>query len=139
MVHAGSLHAQVPGVFVYSACGVNELNWYWITVGAVAPPVVALLVAVPFWWNDQPIFGNLAGTAVLFGAAFALIMREHMQLERIVSACLDGGLPCFPDPPAFTRFAIYAFVALAQVIALFTLSLKVEQKRRRRGYSPEWR
>jgi hypothetical protein len=56
-----------------------------------------------------------------------------------VNACLDGGIPCFPDPPAFTRFAIYAFVALAQVIALFTLSLRVEHWRRRRGYSPEWR
>jgi hypothetical protein len=136
---AGNLRAQVPGVFVYSAFGVNELSWNWIALGAIAPPVVALLVAFPFWWKEQPIFGNIAGTAVLFGAAFALIMREHMQLERIVSACLDGGLPCFPEPPAFTRFAIYAFVALAQVIALFTLSLKVEHRRRRRGYSPEWR
>jgi hypothetical protein len=124
---------------VYSAFCVNELNWYWITMGAIVPPVAALVVAFPFWWKEQPIFGNIAGTAVLFGAAFALIMREHMQIERVVSACLDGGIPCFPDPPAFTRFAIYAFIALVQVIALFTLSLKVEHRRRRRGYSPEWR
>lgn len=117
----------------------NELNWYWIGLGAALPPIAGLLVAAPFWWKDQPIFGNIAGTAVLFGAAFALIMREHMQIERVVNACLDEGMPCFPNPPAFTRFAIYAFIALAQVIALFTLSLYVEQWRRRRGYSPEWR
>ena len=115
------------------------LNWNWIALGATVPPVVALLVALPFWWKEQPIFGNLAGTAVIFGSAFALIMREHMQIERLVFACLDGGLPCFPNPPAFTRFAVYAFVGLIEVIALFTLSLKVEHRRRRRGYSPEWR
>ena len=117
----------------------NELSWYWIALGAFIPPIGAVLVAFPFWWKEQPIFGNIAGTAVLFGAAFALIMREHMQIERVVNACLDGGIPCFPNPTAFTRFAIYAFIALGQVIALFTLSLKVEHRRRRRGYAPEWR
>ncbi len=118
---------------------VEGLSWNWIALGATVPPVVALFVAFPFWWKEQPIFGNLAGTAVIFGSAFALIMREHMQIERLVLACLDAGLPCFPNPPAFTRFAVYAFVGLIEVIALFTLSLRVEQRRRRRGYSPEWR
>ena len=115
------------------------LHWYWIAVGATIPPVVAIALAFPFWWKEQPIFGNLLGTAVLFGSAFALIMREHVLLTRMIMACLDAGLPCFPDPPAFTRYAIYAFIALFQVIVLFSLSLKVEHKRRRRGYSPEWR
>jgi len=124
---------------VYSLSDVNELNWYWIVLGATVPPIAGLLVALPFWLKEQPIFGNIAGTAVIFGAAFALIMREHMQIERVVTACLDGGIPCFPNPSAFTRFAIYAFVALVEVIALFTLSLRVEHKRRRRGYAPEWR
>ena len=117
----------------------NGLNWYWIGIEATAVPLAALLVALPLWLKQQPIFGNIAGTAVIFGAAFALIMREHMQIERLVSACLDAGLPCFPNPPAFTRFAVYAFVGLVEVIALFTLSLRVEHRRRRRGYSPEWR
>ena len=124
---------------MYSLTDVNELSWYWITVGAIVPPIAGLLVAAPFWWKEQPIFGNIAGTGVIFGAAFALIMREHMQLERVVHACLDDGVPCFPNPSAFTRFAIYAFIALFQVIALFLLSLKVEQRLRRRGYAPEWR
>jgi hypothetical protein len=124
---------------VHSYPVVTGLNWYWITLGATVPPVVALLFAFPFWWKEQPIFGNLVGTGVLFGSAFALIMREHAQLTQMVAACLDAGLPCFPDPPAFHRYAIYAFVALFQVIALFSLSIRVENKRRRRGYSPEWR
>jgi hypothetical protein len=56
-----------------------------------------------------------------------------------VRACLDEVLPCFPNPSAFTRFAIYAFIALAEVIALFLVSLRVEERIRRRGYAPEWR
>ena len=46
---------------------------------------------------------------------------------------------CWPDPSAFARYAIYAFIALFEVIMLFSVSLKVETKVRRRGYAPEWR
>jgi len=52
---------------------VNQLNWYWIVLALIVPPIV-------------------------------------------------GGL-----------------VALFQVIALFSLSLKVDERARRRGYAPEWR
>jgi hypothetical protein len=118
---------------------VNGLNWYWIGLEASVVPIVGLLFALPLWLKQQPIFGNIAGTVVIFGAAFGLIMREHMQIEAMVSKCLDGGIPCFPHPDAFTRFAVYAFVALFEVILLFSLSLRVEQKIRRRGYDPQWR
>ena len=40
---------------------------------------------------------------------------------------------------AFTRFAIYAFIGLTEVIALFSLSIVVEDRARRRHYAPEWR
>ena len=66
-------------------------------------------------------------------------MREHIELDRVSQSCLDRGFTCFPDPSAFTRFAIYAFIALFEVMVLFTLSLGVEAKLRRRGYAPEWR
>jgi hypothetical protein len=48
-------------------------------------------------------------------------------------------VPCFPQPDAFTRFAVYAFIALFEVIVLFMYSLRVERKLRDRGYAPEWR
>jgi len=118
---------------------VNELNWFYISVEATIPPLVAALVALPFWLKEQPILGNLAGTAVIFGAAFALIMREHMELDAAITRCFDQGLVCFPNPPAFTRYAIYGFIALFWVIVLFMVSLKVETKMRRRGYDPQWR
>jgi hypothetical protein len=118
---------------------VNELNWFWIALALTVPPLVGGLVALPFWLKGEPIFGNIAGTAVIFGAAVALIMRERVQLDLMARGCLEQGFVCWPEPSAFTRFAIYAFIALFEVIGLFSLSLRVEAKIRRRGYAPEWR
>jgi len=105
----------------------------------ILPRVIALVLALPFWIKEQPIFGNLVGSAVIFGTAFALIMREHAELDRGIMSCFEQGMVCFPHPPAFTRYAIYGFIALAEVIALFLLSLTVERRLRRRGYDPQWR
>ena len=118
---------------------VNSLNWFWILVAASLPALAGVLVAYPIWRVNQPILGNLAGSAVVFGAAIALIMREHVELDRQVQACLGQGVTCWPDPSAFTRYAIYAGIALMQVMALFSISLRVEHRLRRRGYDPEWR
>ena len=105
---------------------------------AAVPLPCALLVAYPFWRMAQMIFGNIVGTAVIFGSAFAMILREHAEIDRVVQGCLDEGLACFPEPGAFTRFAIYAFIELIQILVLFSVSLKVEERARRRNYSREW-
>jgi hypothetical protein len=115
---------------------VNQLNWSWIALALTVPPVVGGLVAYPLWRKNQPILGNLTGTTVIFGAAMALMMREHVELIRVAQKCLDEGFTCWPDPSAFTRYAIYAFIALVEAMALFSLSLKVETRLRRRGYDP---
>jgi hypothetical protein len=118
---------------------VHELSWSWIALMATAPPLVGLVVAIPIWRTKQMILGNLAGSFVIFAAAIALILRESVGLERLTRQCLDSGFTCWPDPSAFTRFAIYAGIGLLEVFALFTLSLKVEENMRRRHYAPEWR
>ena len=117
----------------------THLNWNWITLELTAPPIVAFLAALPFWRKGGMIFGNIAGTAIIFGTAFALMMREYVEIDRMVRDCLDTGQVCFPVPGAFTRFAIYAFIGLAEVFVLFTLSLRAEKKRRDQDYAPEWR
>ena len=117
----------------------HELSWFWIALALTAPPLIGGLVALPLWLKGEPIFGNLAGTAVIFGAALVLILRERVELDRLAQRCLDQGFVCWPEPSAFTRYAIYAFIALFEVIVLFSLSLRVEAKIRRRGYAPEWR
>jgi hypothetical protein len=117
----------------------SGLNWNWILIGATLPMLGGLLVAFPIWLTGQPILGNLAGSFVMFGSAVALIAREHGELDSLVQSCLEQGTTCFPTPAPFTRFAVYAFVALGQVILLFTISVSVETWQRRKRYSPEWR
>ena len=117
----------------------TELNWLWIVVALTLPMVGGLLLAWPIWLTGQPILGNIAGTIVIFGSAVVLIMREHAELDVLVQACIEQGTTCWPSPSAFTRFAIYAFIGLAQVIVLFTISVNVETRQRRKRYSPEWR
>ena len=53
--------------------------------------------------------------------------------------CLDAGYACWPEPSAFTRYAIYAFIGLFEVFAVFMWSLRVERRIRNRDYAPEWR
>ena len=104
-----------------------------------APPVVGLLVAYPIWRTSQIILGNLAGAAVIFGAALGLMLRESVELQQLTARCLDAGYTCWPEPSAFTRYAIYAFIGLIEVFAVFVWSLRVEQRIRDRRYAPEWR
>jgi hypothetical protein len=118
----------------------NDLSWTWIGVMAVLPLPIGMLVAAPVWHRRETILGNIAGSAVIFGTAFALIIRESAMLEALRQQCFDaGGIVCWPTPSAFARYAIYASIGLAEVVALFFVSLSVERRIRERDYSPEWR
>jgi hypothetical protein len=118
---------------------VNGLNWGRIALMALVAFPLGLLVAYPIWRTKQFILGSLAGTVVIFGAALALMGREYADIDRITRECLDAGHTCWPDPSGFTRYAIYASMALLEVFTLFTLSLRVEEQIRRKDYAPEWR
>ena len=121
------------------AVSVTELSWFWIVLMAIVPPIAGGLIALPCWLKSQPLLGNIAGSVPIFGAALLLIIRESVAIDQLTRACLDNGYTCFPTPSGFARYAIYAFIALFEVFALFTISLSVEQKVRQRGYDPEWR
>jgi hypothetical protein len=117
---------------------VNELSWSWIVLMATAPPLIGVLVAFPIWRTKEIVLGNLAGTAVIFAAAVALMLREFVELDGLTKKCLDSGMTCWPTPSAFMRCAIYASIGLIEVFALFTLSLKFEDRIRKRDRAPEW-
>jgi hypothetical protein len=118
----------------------TELSWGWIALMVVAPLPLAVGVALPLWRRHEMIFGNILGTAVIFGSAIALVMREYAAIDRVTRACLEqGGIECWPVPSAFTRYAVYASIGLAEVFILFLASLRAEARIRNRRYSPEWR
>lgn len=115
------------------------LNWFWIGVMVVAPPLVAPLVAALIWRQGEMILGNLAGSAIILGTALGLILRESAEIDRITRTCLDAGYTCWPIPSAFDRYAIYAGIGFVEVAVLFMWSLRVERRRRDRLVAPEWR
>ena len=117
----------------------SQLNWYWIGFGAIVPTIVGFPLAYAFWRKGQIVFGSIVGSTVMFATAIVLILREYAFIDQIVQKCIEDGQPCFPEPGAFTRFFIYASIALVQVLGLFTVSLFVESRHRRRDYAPEWR
>ena len=119
----------------------DQLNWIRIALMALAPLPVAVLVATPIWRKQETILGNLAGSGVIFGTAIVLILKESIELDTLTTSCLQAGLlaDCFPNPSGFTRYGIYAFLGLFEVIALFLFSLRVERQIRDQGDAPEWR
>ena len=117
---------------------VDGLNWPWIALMCTAPLPLAAAAATLLWRRNEPILGNLAGTLVIFSSALGFILRESVTLNRLTRQCLDAGVTCWPQPSAFSRYAIYAAIGLLEVIALFLLSLNVERRMRRRHYAPEW-
>ena len=117
----------------------TTLHWEWIAVMATAPFAIALVVAWPIWKLQEPILGNLAATAVIFAAAFALILRENTEISRLTLQCYDAGYVCRAEPSSFIRFAIYAAIGLVEEMAIFLTSLRVERRMRTRGVAPEWR
>jgi hypothetical protein len=118
----------------------SETNWFWIGVALTVPMALGVLAALPFWRKAREVMlGNVAGAVVIFAGAVALMAREYVELERLYARCLQADAVC-PDPPGFfDRIAVYAIIAFAQVILLFSVSLAVERRVRRRGYAKEWR
>ena len=81
----------------------HGLNWEWIALMATAPPAAALAVAWLAWRDGQMILGNLAGTAVIFASALALIMRERIEVDRFQADLHRRRVRTAPSNPARSR------------------------------------
>jgi hypothetical protein len=116
----------------------NDFNWASIAMVLAALPV-GVVAARPLWRRKEAMLGNLAGTIVIFGTAVVLILKESAESDAATAVCLDAGLAdCFQSG-SFTRYGIYAFIGLAEVIALFLISIAAERRIRERDVAPEWR
>jgi hypothetical protein len=118
----------------------SELNWMSVAILVLVALPLGCVVATPLWRRQEGLLGNLAGTGVIFGTAIVIILKDSAESDALVSTCLDAGLTdCFSASSPFTRYAIYAFLGLAEVIALFLISHVVERRMRDRDFAPEWR
>ena len=116
------------------------MSWYWIAVALVVPTALGFLVAWPLWRSGQGTFGSTVGASIIFMGGAALIGREYTELERLTEACLEAtGSECIFEPSAFTRFAIYAGIALVEVFFLFDRGIKADQRAYRRQFPSEWK
>ena len=113
---------------------------FWIAIGSTVPLALGLVVAAPLWYMRHEIIGNITGATLIFMTTVGMIAREWMELEnKRLANCPDTETFCLPDPGNFNKFALYAFLGLAQVVVLFLVSLRVERSIRNRGVAPEWR
>lgn len=109
-----------------------------MAVALALPTLAALLVALPFWLNRDPLMGNVIGAGVIFLAVILLFAREYVELARLRQSCAQAGVACSIHPDDFIRYAIYGFIGFLDVIALFMVSLAVEERLRRRNRAREW-
>lgn len=116
------------------------LNWVWIGIALTIPMALGLLGAMLFWWRQRDaLIGNVVGAGLIGICVLLFIWREYLELGRVRAACAEQNIACRFRPADFNRYAIYGGLGFAQVMAVFTVGLTVEERRRRRDRAPEWR
>ena len=112
----------------------------WLTASAGVPFVVALAVAWPLWHRPSrdPV-GSVVGAGIVLAFAVAFVGREYIHVERATRQCLALEVSCRFIPEPYTRFFLYAGIAMAQTFALFLIGARIEDKRRESDVAVQWR
>jgi len=120
----------VPPIFALTSFGMSH---FWLAVVASVPFGAGLLVAWPFWKKGvKDEIGTIVGAFVVFACALGLVGRDYIEMEGILRRCVALEIGCRFYPGDFTRYAIYAGIAMVQTFVLFMTGLKIEERRRRR-------
>jgi hypothetical protein len=111
----------------------------WIAISATVPLLAGLAVSSLIWRisRDHGV-GNALGAAVIFLGAIVFLARERTVVAAIMQACVDRGTVCFAHPDDFTRYGVYIGISFAQVMVLYLWSLRVEERKRRKGVDRKW-
>lgn len=115
------------------------MSWFWIGIALTVPTAAAFLVALPFWLKRSHLIGSVIGSAAIFIGVILLFGREYVALAQLRASCTAAGVACLIRPDDFIRYAIYGLIGFVEVFALFGVSLMLEERTRRRGYSRAWR
>jgi hypothetical protein len=115
------------------------MSWLWIAVAAVLPFGVGILVAWPFWGRSRDSLGSGVGSLLILAFAVTFVGREYVHLQQLTNECIAAERACSFHPEPFTRFSIYAFIAMAQVGTLFAVSGAVEHRIENVSFAKEWR
>src|SRR5262245_56483438 len=106
------------------------MSWLWIGIAFAAPTLLAILVAAPIWWQGDATVANVVGSGVAGLSIVLLILRENSMLVSIRLECATINLPCHIVPNDFTRFAIYAGIGFIDIMLVFLIGLRFEERRR---------
>jgi hypothetical protein len=117
------------------------MSWLWIGVALTVPTGLAMVLTLLYCSSVKrdPMIGAILGAGVIFASSIALIGREYVELARLSERCLAAGIACPVYPEPHMRFGIYCIIALLEVFGVFWLSLRIEERNRRRTFAPEWR
>jgi hypothetical protein len=115
------------------------LSWWWLTAAVLAPTVFGLIAARPLWRRGDSNIGAVVGAGIAFLVIITLVGREYAELIQFRIKCQRLATPCFVVPEDFYRYAIYCGIGFLDVMALFVIGGRVEKRRERKTYAPEWR
>jgi hypothetical protein len=125
----------------WGATLVVHMDWMWVVLAATVPLLPAFAVAWPLWRKGvADSMGAIAGSAVILVAVVGFVAREFGEVHAAARTCDELEKLCHFRPDAFSRYAIFAAIGMAQVFLNFGIGLIVEERQRRnRDYAPEWR
>jgi hypothetical protein len=116
----------------------RDINWHLIALAVLVPLPVAVGVAWPLWKRRDFIIGNALALGVLLVSCLIFGGAEYVDGLRFRLECEAGNLPCRKSSD-FMRISTFAFIAMAQAMALFVLSGVRERRVERGHYDSRWR
>lgn len=111
----------------------------WLAIALAVPFALGMLLARPFWGRSRDSLGSAVGSVVILASAVGFMAREYVEAQQFTQACIALETACRFHPEPFTRFAIYAYIAMAQVATVFTLGAAVEHRMANSSFSEPWR
>ena len=111
-----------------------DLNWWRIVLAFVIPTLLGVGVAMVLWRRRDTMMGSVVAGGLIFALILLFFAGEYIEVTRFQIACQLAGIPCKLRLGDFNRFVIYGFIAFIDVAIVFTIGLRIEDRRRRQPF-----